>query len=380
MKILLLGEYSRLHNSLKEGLEALNHEVVIIGSGDGFKSFPVDYKVYSVFREKKALLFLSKAILKVFRINIIKIELAIKYYLVFNKLKQFDVVQLINEASLKTTARLEIALLKKLFKKTKKVVLLSCGEDYYNISYALKNKENYSLLTPYLNDNTLAKDYAFTLEYVTERHKKLHTFLARNYDGIIASDLDYHLPLINTPKYLGVIANPINTDIINYTPLDLDQKIKIFLGINTENSIKKGVLFFEKALKIIASKYPDLVEITITKNLPYNTYINSYNQAHIILDQVYGHDQGYNALEAMAKGKVVFTGAEQQWLKYYNVKEDTIAINALPDVDYLVKKIEWLITNPNIIKTISVNANAFITTHHNYKNIAAQYVKTWNTL
>jgi hypothetical protein len=31
------------------------------------------------------------------------------------------------------------------------------------------------------------------------------------------------------------------------------------------------------------------------------TYINSYNKAHILLDQVYAYDQGYNALEAMAK-------------------------------------------------------------------------------
>ena len=38
--------------------------------------------------------------------------------------------------------------------------------------------------------------------------------------------------------------------------------------------------------------------------------IKNYEQAHIILDQVYAFDQGYNALEAMAKGKVVFTGAE----------------------------------------------------------------------
>jgi hypothetical protein len=37
----------------------------------------------------------------------------------------------------------------------------------------------------------------------------------------------------------------------------------------------------------------------------YTTYINSYNKAHILLDQTYAYDQGYNALEAMAKGKVV---------------------------------------------------------------------------
>ena len=37
MKILLIGEFSRLHNSLKEGLLALGHEVVLVNNGDGFK-------------------------------------------------------------------------------------------------------------------------------------------------------------------------------------------------------------------------------------------------------------------------------------------------------------------------------------------------------
>ena len=37
MKILLVGEYSRLHNSLKEGLEKLGHDVTLVGKQDGFK-------------------------------------------------------------------------------------------------------------------------------------------------------------------------------------------------------------------------------------------------------------------------------------------------------------------------------------------------------
>ena len=43
MKILLIGEYSRLHNSLKEGLEKLGNEVTILGFKDGFKDYPVDF-------------------------------------------------------------------------------------------------------------------------------------------------------------------------------------------------------------------------------------------------------------------------------------------------------------------------------------------------
>jgi hypothetical protein len=45
MKILLVGEYSRLHNSLKEGLLKLGHEVILLGSNDGFKDYPVDLRI-----------------------------------------------------------------------------------------------------------------------------------------------------------------------------------------------------------------------------------------------------------------------------------------------------------------------------------------------
>ena len=43
MKILLIGEYSRLHNSLKEGLQDLGNEVTLLGFKDGFKNYPVDF-------------------------------------------------------------------------------------------------------------------------------------------------------------------------------------------------------------------------------------------------------------------------------------------------------------------------------------------------
>ena len=45
MKVLLVGEYSHLHNSLKDGLLALDHDVFIMGQNDGFKNFPVDFPI-----------------------------------------------------------------------------------------------------------------------------------------------------------------------------------------------------------------------------------------------------------------------------------------------------------------------------------------------
>ena len=113
------------------------------------------------------------------------------------------------------------------------------------------------------------------------------------------------------------------------------------------------------------------------ENVPYSEYIEKYNSAHILLDQVFAYDQGYNALEAMAKGKVVFTGAEKEFLERYNLMEDEVCINALPNVDYLFKKMEDLILNPEKLRVISNNARAFIKREHNYISIAKKYLETW---
>ncbi|MCH4551349.1 glycosyltransferase [Aestuariibaculum lutulentum] len=377
MKILLVGEYSRLHNSLKEGLTKLNHDVTLIGSGDDFKNYPIDIDISPSLFTKSFLFNLSKVVHRLTNISFIELENAYRFYKILPKLKHYDIVQLINENSLKTHPKLEIWLLKKLFKQNGKVFLLSCGTDYISVKYAYDNKFKYSILTPLQNDPRLKKQFRFILMYLNKHYKKLHLFLYKNTKGVIASDLDYHLPLKHNPKYLGLIPNPINTNKIQYLENNFDGKIKIFHGINRMNYIKKGNKFFDEALNIIKKKYPDEVEIIITENIPYNEYIKIYNSCHILLDQVYAYDQGYNALEAMAKGKVVFTGAEQEWLDYYKLEEDTVAINALPDSNKIAEKIEWLILNPNMIKNISRNARSFIEKEHNYVNIANTYLKTW---
>ena len=55
MKILLIGEYSNLHNSLKQGLVNNGHNVVLLSNGDGFKNYEADILIKSSFFEKKFL-------------------------------------------------------------------------------------------------------------------------------------------------------------------------------------------------------------------------------------------------------------------------------------------------------------------------------------
>ena len=103
-----------------------------------------------------------------------------------------------------------------------------------------------------------------------------------------------------------------------------------------------------------------------------------YNQAHIIVDQLYGHDQGSNALEAMAKSKAVITNASVAFQNHYNLTEK-VAVNGLPDVDYLVNEMSLLIENPDEIKAIGKRARAFIEKEHDYKEVAKKYVELWSS-
>ncbi len=377
MRILLVGEYSRLHNTLKEGLLALGHETTLVGTGDGFKNYPVDIRINSTLQSIALFRFLSRVCDKFIGINLIQLEHASRFRSILPQLKGYDIVQLINETSLRTTIDKEIELLKRLFVQNKSQFLLSCGIDHISVKFAYNKKFKYSIFTPLHKDNSLKEHYQFMLKKLSQEHLKLHTFLMDNIEGVISSDLDYHIPFLGERKYLGLIPNPVNTDEIKYIPNTNLEKIIIFHGVNTQNYIKKGNVFFDEALHIIKSKYASKVEIIRVENMSYKTYINLYNSCHIFLDQVYAYDQGYNALEAMAKGKVVFTGAEQEWLEYYNLKEDNVAINALPNAKLIADKLEWLIENPDEIETISKAARNFIETNHNYKEVAKQYLSKW---
>jgi glycosyltransferase involved in cell wall biosynthesis len=379
MKILLLGEYSRLHNSLKEGLISLGHEVIIVATGDNFKKYDVDLSIHSAFFSSFWLMQKGKNLAyKITNIDLEKIERALRFYFLLPKLTGFDHVQLINSDAIETYPFLARFLYKKLFKKIKSRSLLVCGDETPVIDYLLKNEMKYSILTPYFEEKSLQKQFQFPLKYSTRSYRKTFDWLKINCASLITSDLDYKIPLEAMEYKVRFIPNPINTDTIKFKELEIKTKVVIFLGINRGSYIKKGISFFEKALTIIKEKYGSKVEIIITENIQYEKYIKCYKKAHILMDQVYAYDQGYNALEAMAKGKVVFTGAENEFTKHYNLTE-RVAINALPDVDSLVNELSFLIENSDEIIALGKRARTFIEKEHNYVNIAEKYLQVWKS-
>ena len=114
MKILLLGEYSGLHNNLKAGLQELGHEVTLAASGDGFKNFPADIKFDS---QKKGILG--------------KLERNLSYFLHLNKMVGYDVVQVINPIVFNPKFGINKFLLNYIIKNNNIVSLLGAGCDAF---------------------------------------------------------------------------------------------------------------------------------------------------------------------------------------------------------------------------------------------------------
>ena len=134
----------------------------------------------------------------------------------------------------------------------------------------------------------------------------------------------------------------------------------------------------DSSLRHIREKYKEQIEIIEVESIPYKDYIKLYNASHILLDQTYAYDQGYNSLEAMAHGKVVFSGFSDEFKSHYNITKK-IGIHTTPDVKAIVKNLSWLIENPSEILEISKNARAYIETYHDYEKVAKTYVDTWNS-
>ena len=380
MKILLIGEYSRLHNSLKEGLISLGHKVIIAGSGDSFKAYPVDiYLDRKPFSTNHILKKTSKIISKITGWDVASLWIYLQFLRKRKHLVGYDFVQCINEAPFEAQPFFQKKMLSYIFKHNSKCYVSACGDDFIYISFLLSQKYPFSILSPLLKNpksKLLQKEYQFSLQRINPKFKKLHHFVFKSITGVIPASVEYDIAYKGIHKVLPMIPNPINVDKITYKPLTISDKINIFHGINTSNYNKKGHKYFKEALDHIQKKYASVIQIHSVSNLPYKEYIKIYQNAHILLDQAHAHDQGFNALEAMAMGKVVFTGAGVYFNNYYNQIE-SVAINAIPDSEHIANELEWLINNPENIIEIGKRARLFIEKHHHYQNIADKYIKAW---
>lgn len=367
MKILLLGEYSNVHATLAEGLRVLGHEVTVVSNGDFWKNYPRDIDV----SRQAGKLGGIKLMTKIIRL--------------FPKMKDYDVVQLINPMFFELKAKRLLPIYKYLRNNNRRIFLGAFGMDYYwvheNITRMPLRYSDFNIGDKLRTDTNATKE---RVDWIGTAKEQLNKYIANDCDGIVSGLYEYHICYKpNFPNKTTFIPYPIKIPNVlpcekmhnnKFQPTNIsEQKLKIFIGISKNRSHYKGTDIMLAAAQAIKEKYPEKIDLKIAEGLPFHEYTQIMQNADIILDQLYSYTPAMNALEAMSHGVIVIGGGENENYEIINEKKIRPIINVQPNFESVFHEIEQLVLTPKRIPSLKQDSIEYIHKHHDYIKVACQY-------
>ncbi|MFI3175908.1 MAG: hypothetical protein R3Y67_00270 [Eubacteriales bacterium] len=351
MRVLLLGEFSGLFQSLAEGLRECGATVDWYANGDGYKAITgmtgsIDGTTKNHF------------------INRIWYP-----FQLIQTLKGYDVVHVMNP--LIFSPYINAYLFRILKKNNKRLVMSTVGTDYAVYQYQHKANRKYDY---YLLDENTEYDYFYKehTRYVRD-YEKVMTLI----DGIIPGSMEYYYAHENNPKLTSICRHPINTSKIEYTENRIQDKIVIFHGISRE--VFKGTAYIKAAMEAIGEKYPDDVEIIIDGKMPIEEYKALMARANIVIDQCRSYGQGINALIALAQGKIVLSGAEEECMDKMGV-QDCPVYNIIANKEQIMAQLEEIIARREEFIELGKRSRAYVEKYHHHKLIAQDFMEVYQTI
>ena len=361
MKILLIGEYSNVHNTLADGLRQLGHEVIVISNGDFWKDYPRDIDVAR-----------SPGKLGGMR-------LMLKLWTLLPKLRGYDVVQLINPMFFELKAERLFFFYRWLRKHNKKVVLGAYGMDYYWVNVCISEKplrySDFNIGDELRTDENAMMEMNDWLGTTKERLNKL---IANDCDSIVTGLYEYHVCYHpHFPDKTRFIPYPIRLPQTSSIDRVNSHKILIFIGINRERSVYKGTDIMLRAAEDLERKHPDRMQLIKAESIPFTEYQKMMNGSDAILDQLYSYTPSMNSLLAMSKGIICIGGGEPENYEIIHETELRPIINVEPTYDSVYHELEQLVLHPERIPELKSQSIEYVKKHHDYIKVAKQYVDFW---
>lgn len=355
MNVLLIGEYSNLHNTLADGLRQLGHTVTVVSNGDFWKDYPRDIDL----SRGKGLLGGLKLYIKVLR--------------TLPRLRGYDIVQLINPMFLELRAERLFSVYRYLRRHNRKMVLGAFGMDYYWAHVCTTEK-----LLRY-SDFNIGSTLRTNHEAVDERHdwigtakERLNRMIAADCDAIVPCLYEYwrcYQPLF--PNKTTFIPLPIRIE--PQTDTEPSSKLRLFIGINKTRNAYKGTDIMLKAAEYVANKYPDRVELRKACSLPFNEYQKMMDGSDAILDQLYSYTPSMNSLLAMSKGIIDIGGGEPENYDILDEQELRPIVNVTPSYESVVEALERLVNNPSMVEQLKADSRRYVVRHHDHIRVAKRY-------
>ena len=363
MKILLLGEASFVHSTLRKGFEALRHNVTLVSSGC-VRNCPRDIDLSRDMRWGK--LSGLKVIWQILR----NIKLFVGNDIV--QMNDFHTIPLKlgwNELFFKFI---------KLFNK--KVVRGCWGDDSVVFDAQAQGILAYSdthIGTKAINveENKWRLEEQQLPEFVS-----CFQYVNKHADAFAACLYEYYVYYYNKEEYrsrLYYMSLPM--EIPNAKDIRVkgtQWPIKVLVGIQTRRDYVKGAGIISELVEKIAVEHPDKVVVKKVHDVPYPEYCKMLAESDVLVDQLYSYTPSMNSLAAMARGTVVIGGGEEDYYNFIGEKELRPIINVRPCQDeYNMNLLREALLTPGRISQLSRESVAFVRKHHDYMKVSKQYIE-----
>lgn len=373
MRILLLGEYSNVHNTLGQGLRALGHEVTVASDGDHWKDYPRDIDLSRDLESRTGALSLLWRIMKA-----------------LPSMRGYDIVQLINPIFLELKAERIMPFYRYLRRHNRRILMAAFGMDYY---WAKVNTDirplRYSDFNFGSTPRTDIEAQRFRDEWIGTPKQLLNETIARDCDGIPAGLYEYWATY-NEVTDTGRDGRAIR-DKMQFLPFPIVPQenpvtthdggpLRLFAGISPGRNAYKGTDIMLKAAQALRERYPDRLELRIAEGVPFEQYKHMMDGSDAILDQLYSYTPSMNSLLAMSKGIIVVGGGEPENYDILGEKELRPIINVQPDEQSVYDELEQLLLHPERIPLLKRQSVEYINRHHDYIRVAERYVKFYSGL
>ena len=410
MKILLIGEASFLHNTLKKGLLERGHRVFTMSDGNGWHDAPRDINLRRNLRWGK-----FGGLWVVWQL--------------LRHLPQLcgnDVVQIHNYQFVPLMYRWNTLLLRFL-KLTNRCVVKGCfGDDPQIFRRQAQGVPAYSdtFWSGQLQNTDQHRDrIAEVVEHGAEASWRKTTAMA---DALVPCLYEYWLDY-NEPPYAaklhyiplpmecekmvrwcdGEMVKWCNGEMVRWCdgemvkcvgndtpshpndsqlPTNLttspSHPLTILIGLQPKRDFMKGAMKMATFVEEVARRHPGKVQIKYVEGVPYDEYMRLLAEADVLVDQLYSYTPSMNSLAAMARGTVVIGGGEEEYYEF--IGEDTLRpiINVRPDVpdEENIATIERALFTDGMLERMQREGVEFVHKYHDYRHVAEQYEQLYRSL
>lgn len=363
MKILFIGEYSNLHTTLARELRKMGHHADILGEGAGHMKLPVDIYL----KREPGLMGSFKYLYRLFEL--------------LPRLKDYDVVQLINTNFLSLRPQKIKYFYDRLREQNKSIYLTLAGNDYYFCKACHDAKifrySEFKIGDEFTEAHKERPGHLYG--WISRPNRLWAEYLLENITGAMAVLPEYEMPVKDILGERLTFTNlPIDLEEIpKETVRFKDDKVNILIGKRSGYEDMKGIRQLEKIAKAIEQENPGKVRLEIVKDLPFKEFLRKLSEADIVLDQLYAYSPAMTALYSMALGKVTGTGAQPEYYKSIG-NPDIKPIFSLSPTDTDIKeRLNELVKDREKIVKLGEESREIVFKHNRADIVAQRFLNHW---